>query len=151
MSSLSNDTNEFNEKTLLQLEDTRSSLLQNLPPQQNQEHSKEDHVDDIVLNSTKDDIEKTMGDIRKDIQLCTNSVNNCYERIFESIRDISFDYMNLQKDIFNSIELKWITFMKMNFYNYKIFQEKMIEHYPEICSTYANNMNLFKMNRTKNE
>ncbi|MDQ6723895.1 MAG: hypothetical protein M3Z01_06495, partial [Thermoproteota archaeon] len=59
--SLSNNTNEFNEKTILQLEDTRSSLLQNLPPQQNQEHSKEDHVVDIVLNSTKDNIENTNG------------------------------------------------------------------------------------------
>jgi hypothetical protein len=156
MSSLKGDKNQLNEKAFLQSKETRSLYLQNLqpPPQQQQqdkEHSKEKEVSNRLPDNTKDTSGKTIDKVRTEIWPAINTVNNYYGQIFETTRDISFDYMDLQKEIIKSFQSTWIPFMNMNLYHFKRYQEKMIEYYPDICNVYIKNLNLFKTKRTKNE
>lgn len=61
--------------------------------------------------------------------------------------DISFGYARLQKEFADSFQSAWMELLKSSLYNYRVFQEKMIDLYAEICKTCTKNMNSFGLGK----
>ena len=129
MSSLSNDKKDFNEKDISRLEKNKSSLSQDLQPQQNKVYSQEQSI--RRPDKTRHNIEKVADKVKTEILPNTNTVFYNYGQIFESMRYISFDHIHLQKKIIHSFKSAWMQLLKTNLYNYMVFQEKMIDYYPK--------------------
>jgi len=148
MSSLSNDEKEFNERDISKLERNRSSISQNLQPRQNKVYSQEQSI--RIPDNTKYNIEKVADKVKTKILPNTNTVSYNYGQISESMMDISFDYVHLQKEFTDSFQSAWMQLLKSSLYNYRVFQGKMIDHYAGICKTHTKNMNSFGLERNKN-
>lgn len=129
MSSLSNDKKGSNEKDISRLEKNKSSLSQDLQPKQNKVYSQEQSV--RRRNNTRHNIEIVADKVKTEILPNTNTVFYNYGQIFESMRNISFDKVHLQKEIIDSFQYAWMQLLKTNLYNYRVFQEKMIDRYPK--------------------
>lgn len=149
MSSSSNDEKGFNEMDISKLELNRSSNSQNLQPRQNKVYSQEQSIRRPPDN-TKHNIEKVADKVKTKILPNTNAVSYNYGQISESMTDISFDYVRLQKGFTDSFQSAWMQLLKSSLYNYNAFQEKMIDLYAETCKTCTKNMNSFGLERNKN-
>lgn len=53
--------------------------------------------------------------------------------------DIYFGYVHLQKEFTDSFQSAWMQLLKSGLYNYRVFQEKMIDHYAETCKACTKN------------
>ena len=106
MSSLSNDKKESNEKDISRLEKNKSSLSQDLQPKQNKVYSQEQSI--RRPDNTRHNTEKVADKVKTETLPNTNTVFYNYGQIFESMRNISFDHIHLQKEIIDSFQSAWM-------------------------------------------
>ena len=105
------------------------------------------------LENTKENIGEYM-DVATIIQypfLNTATLIDYYKQTTESIRDLSFDYLKLQKDYINAFQPPWIQHIKNSVDNYLVFQDKMIKLYTQMCNGYSKNIYDIKINNEKME
>jgi len=105
------------------------------------------------LDNTKENIGKHMDDatIIQYPFLNTDTLIGYYRHTTESIREISLDYLKLQKDFINAFQPKWLEHMKTNVDNYLVFQDKMIMLYNQMYNSYLKNIYNIKINNEKME
>jgi hypothetical protein len=70
----------------------------------------------------------------------TDKLIDHYRQRTESSREISLDYLKLQKDYINAFQLTWVEHMKNNVDNYLAFQDEMIVLYTQMCNGYLKNI-----------
>jgi hypothetical protein len=96
-----------------------------------------------ALDQTKDNIQKSTDEARKEIPRYTQAVNNYQEQTIQSAREIADNYIESQKEIINSLQSAWIPHIeKAN----KIFTSNwmspryLTEIYANMVSSFADNM-----------
>ena len=154
MSSL-NDTKKTNlDKKIYLQSQTKFSKVKNLQPsllpppslqlqrQQQQYEIKKDSAEQKTENkrsfhNTQENIGKRMENAIITSRSNTEDMLIDYSRqLTESAREISLDYLKLQKDIINAFQPKWLEHMKTSVDNYLVFQNKMIMLYTQMCNGY---------------
>ena len=104
--------------------DTHSTTEQQFQQEQQQAVNK-------VIDETKDNIKKTTNEARKEIPRYTQIVNDYQENTIQSIREITDNYIESQKDILmNSFQIwsKWT-----------VSPRQLAENYGKIVSSFADN------------
>ena len=154
-------TNQYNK--IQNFQSSFSSLSLSSPPSlQFQRHKKLEIRKDSAeqktenkrsLDNTKENIGKHMDDatIIQYPFLNTDTLIGYYRHTTESIREISLDYLKLQKDFINAFQPKWLEHMKTNVDNYLVFQDKMIMLYNQMYNGYLKNIYDIKINNEKME
>jgi len=102
------------------------------------------------LDNTKENIGK-YRDNSTIIQypfLNSDTLIGYYKQTTESRREISLDYLKLQKEYINAFQPKWIEHIRTRVDNYLVFQGKMIMLYTQMWNNYLKNISNIK---TKNE
>jgi hypothetical protein len=154
-------TNQYNK--IQNFQSSFSSLsLSSPPPSQFQRNKKleirKDSAEQKIenkrsLDNTKENIGKHMDDVTI-IQysfLNTYKLIDYYKQTIEPMREISLDYLKLQKDFINAFQPKWLEHMKTNVDNYLVFQDKMIMLYNQMYNGYLKNIYDIKINNEKME
>jgi hypothetical protein len=154
-------TNQYNK--IQNFQSSISSLsLSSPPPSQFQRNKKleirKDSAEQKIenkrsLDNTKENIGKHMDDVTI-IQysfLNTYKLIDYYKQTIEPMREISLDYLKLQKDFINAFQPKWLEHMKTNVDNYLVFQDKMIMLYNQMYNGYLKNIYDIKINNEKME
>ena len=98
------------------------------------------------LDNTKENIGKFM-DNSTIIQypfLNTDTLIGYYRQTTESRREISLDYLKLQKEYINAFQPKWIEHIRTRVDNYLAFQDKMIMVYTQMWNGYLKNISNIK-------
>ena len=154
-------TNQYNK--IQDFQSSFSSLSLSSPPSlQFQRHKKLEIRKDSAeqktenkrsLDNTKENIGKHMDDatIIQYPFLNTYKLIDYYRQTTEPIREISFDYLKLQKDFINAFQPKWLEHMKTSVDNYLVFQDKMIMLYNQMYNGYLKNIYDIKINNEKME
>ena len=102
------------------------------------------------LDNTKENIGK-YRDNSTIIQypfLNSDTLIGYYKQTTESRREISLDYLKLQKEYIDAFQPKWIEHIRTSVDNYLVFQDKMIILYTQMWNDYLKNIGNIK---TKNE
>jgi len=101
------------------------------------------------LENPKENIEEYVENVRIILypSLNTDKLIDYYRQTTESIRDLSFEYLKLQKDCINAFQPKWLEHMKTSVDNYLVFQDKMIMMYTKMCNGYFKNIYDIKINK----
>jgi ElaB/YqjD/DUF883 family membrane-anchored ribosome-binding protein len=84
-----------------------------------------------VLDETGDNIKKTTNEARKEIPRYTQIVNDYQENTIQSIREITDNYVESQKDILMNSFHMWS--------NWTVSPRQMAENYGKIVSSFADN------------
>ncbi len=82
--------------------------------------------------------------------LNTDTLIGYYRQTTEPRREISLDYLKLQKEYINAFQPKWMEHMKTSVDNYLVFQDKMIVLYTQMCNEYLKNISNIKTKKGKN-
>ena len=102
------------------------------------------------LDNTKENIGK-YRDNSTIIQypfLNSDTLIGYYKQTTESRKEISLDYLKLQKEYIDAFQPKWIEHIRTSVDNYLVFQDKMIILYTQMWNDYLKNIGNIK---TKNE
>ena len=102
------------------------------------------------LDNTKENIGK-YRDNSTIIQypfLNSDTLIGYYKQTTESRREISLDYLKLQKEYIDAFQPKWIEHIRTSVDNYLVFQDKMIMLCTQMWNNYLKNIGNIK---TKNE
>jgi len=102
------------------------------------------------LDNTKENIGK-YRDNSTIIQypfLNSDTLIDYYKQTTESRREISLDYLKLQKEYIDAFQPKWIEHIRTSVDNYLVFQDKMIMLCTQMWNNYLKNIGNIK---TKNE
>jgi hypothetical protein len=126
-----------------------SPLLQ-FQSQQKKFEIRKDSAGQKIVN--KDSLDNTKENIGKCIEdatiqypfLNTDTLIGYYGQTTEPIREISLDYLKLQKDIINAFQPPWAQHIENNVNNYLDFQNKMIVLYTQMCNGYLKNINMME-------
>ena len=84
-----------------------------------------------ALDETKDSIKKTTNGARKEIPRYTQIVNDYQENTIQAIREITDNYVELQKDILANSLQTWS--------NWTVSPGQLAENYGKIVSSFADN------------
>jgi len=84
-----------------------------------------------VLDETRDNIKKTTNEAKKEIPRYTQIVNDYQENTIQSIREITDNYVESQKDILMNSFQMWS--------NWTVSPRQMAESYGKIVSSIADN------------
>ena len=84
-----------------------------------------------VLDETRDNIKKTTNEARKEIPRYTQIVNDYQENTIKSIREITDNYVESQKDILMNSFQMWS--------NWTVSPRQIAENYGKIVSSFADN------------
>jgi hypothetical protein len=154
---LQSQTNQYNK--IQDLQSSFSSLSLPSPPSlQFQRHKKleirKDSAEQKIenkgsLENTKENIEEYMENVRIILypSLNTDKLIDYHRQTTRSIKEISLDYLKLQKDCINAFQPKWLEHMKTSVDNYLVFQDKMIMMYTKMCNGYFKNIYDIKINK----
>ena len=103
------------------------------------------------LDNTKESIGKNM-DNSTIIQypfLNTDTLIGYYRQTNGSRKEISLDYLKLQKEYINAFKPMWIEHIRTSVDNYLVFQDKMIMLYTQMCNVYYKNIDDIKTKKEK--
>ena len=84
-----------------------------------------------VLDETRDNIKKTTNEARKEIPRYTQIVNDYQENTIQTIREITDNFVDSQKDILMNSFPMWS--------NWTVSPRQMAENYGKIVSSFADN------------
>jgi hypothetical protein len=103
------------------------------------------------LDNTKENLGKHIDNatIIQYPLLNTDNLNDYYRQTIRSIKEISLDYLKLQKDSINAFQPPWVQHIENSVDNYLDFQNKMIMLYNQICIGYYKTIYDIKKNKGK--
>jgi hypothetical protein len=98
------------------------------------------------LDNTKENIGKHMDDatIIQYPFLNTDTLIGYYKQSTEPIREISLNYLKLQKEYINAFQPSWVQHIENSVNKYLAFQNKMIVLYTQICNSSFKNINMME-------
>jgi hypothetical protein len=123
--------------------------------QQQKSETKKDSAEQQMENkrslyNTKENIGKYMENTVIQYPLSnTDKLIDYYRQTTESLRELSFDNLKLQKDYIDAFQPMWIKNMKKHIDNYLDFKDKMIMLYNQMCNGYLKNIYNTKTNKEK--
>jgi hypothetical protein len=151
---LQSQTNQY-----LQKQNFQSSLSPSPPPSSPSLQFKQQKYDNKKEAEQKSDNKRSLENTKENMgnyidnatiqypSLNTEKSIDYYRQRTESLRDLSLDYLKLQKDYINAFQPTWVEHMKNNVDNYLAFQNKMIMLYNQTCNSYLKNIYDIKTNK----
>ena len=99
--------------------------------QQFQREQQQQQAVNKVLDETRDNIKQTTNDARKDIPRYTQIFNNYQENTIQSIKEITDNYVESQKDIITNSLRFWS--------DWTVSPRQLAENYGKVVSSFADN------------
>jgi hypothetical protein len=65
-----------------------------------------------ALDQTKDNIQKTVEEARREIPRFTQAVNQYQEQTIQATKDIADNYLESQREIIDSLQSEWVPFIE---------------------------------------
>ena len=93
-----------------------------------------------VIDQTKDNIQKTVDEAKREIPRYTQAVNQYHEQTIQATKDIADNYLESQKEIINSLQSAWVPFVEniqTSFGSYWTSPRRVTENYARIASNIA--------------
>ncbi len=92
-----------------------------------------------TLDEAKDSTRRAMEEARKDISAHTASFNEYQEQTINAARDIAENYLELQKEVVNSMQSSWVPYIENMYSTYWISPRRMTEVYARMARNFSDN------------
>lgn len=109
-----------------------SSRLQTPYPQLQQSQ-----VIDRAIDHTKNNVRRSIEEARREIPEYAQSVTDYHQQAMDSAQEITNNYLDSQKDIINSIESTWTSYLETVYW--WLSPRKLAEMYAQAVSSIADN------------
>ena len=93
-----------------------------------------------ALDQTKDNIQKTVEEARREIPRFTQAVNQYQEQSIQATKDIADKYLESQREIIDSLQSAWVPFIENiqnTYWSYWTSPRRVTENYARIASNIA--------------